>query len=165
MVDKGFFNKEIGNFTFKQPEIPNITEIPEIARDSLREPLFDDLGKDKIESLKKSISEIKFLVKEREKLSKDLFNEGEKLKTEINNFIIENENANISTTSVSTNELLREKNELRSKKIAISESQLKEKIDCWKDVAVLKKELREYEKELSEKESRILALNKILESS
>ncbi|MFA5953707.1 MAG: hypothetical protein WC812_03880 [Candidatus Pacearchaeota archaeon] len=165
MENKGFFNKEIGNFTFKSPEIPKISEIPEIAQNSIKDPLFYDLGKERIESLKKAISEIKILIKEREKLSKDTFNEGEKLKTEINNFILENENANIALNSVSTNELLREKNELRSKKITISESQLKEKIDCWKDVAVLKKELRELEIELSEKENRIIALNKILESN
>ena len=59
-------------------------------------------------------------------------------------------------------EALIEKNALRNKKVEISELQLNEKINCWKDIAYVKKELRIYEKELSEKESRMKELNDIL---
>ena len=165
MIKQGSFNKDKGSFNFEIPEISKTSGIPEITRNSPSEPLFDDLGKDRIDSLKKSILEIRDLIKEREKLSREIFNEGEKIKTEINNFILENESSNIASTALSTNEFLREKNDLRARKITISEMQLKEKIDCWKDIAILKKEMREYEKELIEKESRVKALNKILEEN
>jgi len=61
--------------------------------------------------------------------------------------------------------LLKKKNSLRHKKIEISEMQLNEKVSCWKDVAVLKKELRENERELAEKEERLKTLNKFLEEN
>ena len=53
--------------------------------------MFKEIGKEKIESLKNAIFEINTLIKERETLSASLFNEGEKIKTEINNFVLENE--------------------------------------------------------------------------
>jgi len=165
MKKQGSFNKEAGSFTMKIPELSKISEIPEISRNFSQEPLFDDLGKERIDSLNQQISEIKNLISERQKLSKETFNECEKIKTEINNFLLENENANVSLPATSTNEFLREKNDLRHKKVEISEMQLKEKIDCWKDIAILKKEMRECEKELIEKENRIKALNKILENN
>lgn len=45
----------------------------------------------------------------------------------------------------------------------MAELQLNEKIDCWKDVALLKKELRVYERELKEKQSRFNSLSKFLD--
>lgn len=121
--------------------------------------MLDTLGQERIDSLKKAIQEIKHLVEERRKLSLDFIKEGEEIKSEITNLIIENEN---TLRSLGQNEALIEKNALRNKKVEISELQLNEKINCWKDIALLKKELRIYEKELSEKEGRIRELNDIL---
>jgi DNA primase large subunit len=119
----------------------------------------DIVGQERIDSLKKAISEIKQLVEERKKLSLEFIKEGEQLKSEITNLILENEG---TLRAFGQNEALIEKNALRNKKVEISELQLNEKINCWKDIALLKKELRIYEKELSEKESRISELNDIL---
>jgi len=47
----------------------------------------------------------------------------------------------------------------------ISELQLNEKINCWKDISQLKKELREYERELQEKNERSEALARIMEDN
>ena len=58
---------------------------------------------------------------------------------------------------------MKEKNLLRTKKIEISEIQMKEKIDSWKDIALLKRELREQEQELSEKQERIESITKLLD--
>ena len=59
-------------------------------------------------------------------------------------------------------EFARERSELRKKKIEISELQLNEKVNCWRDIALLKKEMRESERELNEKKSRSDMLGKIL---
>jgi hypothetical protein len=121
--------------------------------------MLESVGQERIDSLRKAIIEIKHLVEERKKLSCDFIKEGEELKSEISNLIIENET---TLRALGQNEALVEKNSLRNKKVEISELQLNEKINCWKDIALLKKELRIYEKELSEKESRINELNDIL---
>lgn len=137
-----------GNEGFSQLEIP------------LNREFSAEIGKEKILALNKSIGEIKTLINERENLSKDVFQEGEKIKTEINNFLLENEGKIID---VDSKDLIKEKNDLRHKKIGISEFQLNERINCWKDVALLKKELREKEMELNEKAERMKVMAGLLE--
>ncbi len=134
-------------------------EKPEIAGFSAKEAL-DIFGKERVNSLKKSIHEIEQLIEERKKLSLEFIKEGDAIKSEINNLILTNET---TLRALGQSEALSEKNALRNKKIEISELQLNEKIDCWKDIALLKKELRIHEKELSEKEHRIRELNELLE--
>ena len=80
------------------------------------------------------------------------------MKANIHNFLLEN-----APKGEDDSEFTRERAELRKKQIEISELQLNEKINCWRDVALLKKELRENTKELSEKESRAEMIGKILE--
>lgn len=121
--------------------------------------MLDALGQERVDSLKKAIQEIKHLIEERKKLSLEFIKEGEEIKSEINNLILGNES---TLRALGQNEALIEKNALRNKKVEIAELQLNEKINCWKDIALLKKELRIYEKELSEKESRINELNDLL---
>ena len=133
-------------------------ERPEITGFSSKGTL-DVVGQERVVSLKKAISEIKQLIEERKKLSLEFIKEGEAIKSEISNLILTNES---TLRALGQNEALIEKNALRNKKVEISELQLNEKIDCWKDIALLKKELRIYEKELSEKEGRIKELNNIL---
>ena len=132
-------------------------EIPEISLNSTEESGFEELGKEKIQALKEAISDIESLIEERQKLSIEILTEGEALKSGINNFLLENDNPELTD-----HDALIEKNSLRAKKITIAELQLNEKIDCWKDVALLKKELRIYERELKEKQSRYDSLSKLL---
>ncbi len=115
----------------------------------------EGLGKDKIESLKKEISEVEAQIEGRERLSQAVFNEGDKIKMEINNFLRE--------ISVPGLDAARDKITLKQKQIEIAEFQLKEKINCWQDVAKLREELRTSKKELSERQSRLEMLGKILE--
>jgi hypothetical protein len=136
---------------FEKPEITGFSS----------EKFLEGFGIEKILSLKNAIIEIKRLIEERKKLSKEILEDGDKIKLEIDNLILVNENT-VRNTALGQSEALSEKNSLRNKKVEISEMQLKEKIDCWKDIALLKKELRGYEKELSEKENRIKELNEIL---
>ena len=117
----------------------------------------DSMGQANIDSLKELVEEIDTLMKEREKLSDSFIKEGEKMKTNINNFLTEN-----APKGEDDSEFARERSELRKKQIDLSELQLNEKVGCWRDIALLKKELRENEKELNEKESRADMLGKIL---
>lgn len=118
----------------------------------------DNMGTGKLDSLKESIKEINQMVTERSRLSQNFINESEKMKTAINNFLLEN-----SPKGEDDSEFARERSELRKKQIEISELQLNERVNCWKDIALLKKELRENQKELSEKISRADLIGKILE--
>jgi len=119
---------------------------------------FDSVGKAKVDSLKERVTEIETMVGERELLSRRFIKEGEKMKTNINNFLLEN-----APKGEDDSEFTRERSELRKKQIDISELQLNEKVGCWRDIALLKKEMRESMKELNEKESRAEMLGKILE--
>lgn len=117
---------------------------------------FQKIGKEKIYSLKQLIKELEDLITEREKMSKQLIKEGDSMKADINKFITENK--------VVSPEDARDRNGLRQKQIEISTMQLNEKVTSWKDVALLKKELRERQKELTDKEDRINMFDKILEA-
>jgi len=130
-------------------------EIPENTSNEF----FGEIGIEKIEALKKSNEEIENLIIGRKKLSLQIIEEGEKIKKEINTFIIENDR----TPMADPRDKMREKNDLRHKKIGIAEMQLSERINCWKDIANLKKELRVNEQELTEKEERSKMLTRLME--
>lgn len=117
----------------------------------------DAVGKAKLDSLKSNIKELENMIKEREELSKNFIKEGEKMKDNIKTFLIEN-----SPEGEGDSEFARERSELRKKQIEISELQLNEKVNCWRDIALLKKEFRENVKELNEKKNRSEILGKIL---
>jgi hypothetical protein len=118
----------------------------------------ESMGKGKVDSLKETVEEIQFLIKERTTLSEDFIGEGEKMKSKINNFLLEN-----APKGEDDSEFARERSELRKKQIDISELQLNEHVGCWRDIALLKKELRDQIKELNQKESRAEMFGKILE--
>jgi len=118
---------------------------------------FNSVGKAKLDSLKERIREIETMVEERKVLSHKFIKEGENMKTNINNFLMEN-----APKGEDDSEFARERAELRKKQMEISELQLNEKIGCWRDIALLKKEMRESMKELNEKESRATMLGNIL---
>jgi len=142
-------------------EKPEISGIPQenITKNTWNtSKSFDSVGKAKIDSLKETIEEINNLIKERETLSINFIKEGGDIKSQIKNFLMENAPSGEDDT-----EFARERAELRKKQIDVSELQLNEKVGCWRDIALLKKELREKEKELNEKESRSEMIGRILE--
>jgi hypothetical protein len=146
-------NRGKPTITLERPEITNL--------DSGSDFELTNIGVAKLNALKNSVKDIRTLIKERENLSNKFIQEGEEVKMEINNFLLENEN----TTEFEKADLMKEKNQLRSKKIEISEIQMKEKVEAWKDIALLKKELREQEQELSEKQERINSITKLLDET
>lgn len=138
----------------------NTTEIPQVYQSGNTwntSEDFSSVGKAKVDSLKELVLEIKGMIEERNKLSDKFIKEGESMKSAINNFLLEN-----APKGEDDSEFARERSELRKKQIDISELQLNEKIGCWRDISLLKKELRENTKELSEKVNRAEMLEKIL---
>lgn len=129
-------------------------EKPRNTSDSL-----ENIGKEKLDSLKESINEIEELIVSRKKLSKKIFEEVEKEKRDLDNLILEVDAKN----SVAEVDDVREKISLRQKRVELSELQLNEKVSSWKDVSLLKKELRENQRELNEKQGRLDMFGKILE--
>jgi hypothetical protein len=152
----GYFmiNKENSN------EIP-LYEVknPNMEQGISNSDSLEGVGKDKVESLKIVVSEIKQLVKEREKLSEDVISDAEKEKRAIDNFMLDVE-AKMEAGDI---EGERERIALRQKRVDVSELQLNERVDSWQDIARLKQELREKEQELREKQSRMEMFGKILE--
>ena len=106
-----------------------------------------------VDSLKFAVDDINSLIVERFKLSNDLSKDIDKLRTDFSNFMLE------AGSSIA----LPEKLELRKKLLEIEEIRLEEKLNSWRDIAALKKELRERQKELSEKEANITAIERIME--
>jgi dihydropteroate synthase len=125
---------------------------------NLKDQDIQDSGKEKLDSLKNSIAELKTLIDGRKELSREVLRDAEKVKMEINNFITENK-------QVFDKEGIREQILLKQKQVEVSETQLKEKVSCWQDIAKLKQELREQEREFTDKQSRKKMLDKILEDN
>ena len=117
----------------------------------------NSVGKGKLDSLENNIKELESMIKERNTLSNNFIKEGEGMKSNIKTFLIEN-----SPEGEGDSEFARERSELRKKQIEISELQLNEKVNCWRDIALLKKEFRENIKELNKKKSRSDMLGRIL---
>jgi hypothetical protein len=120
-------------------------------------PTIESVGKAKLDSIEKNIEELEEMIKERKELSANFVKEGEKMKDNIKAFLIEN-----APEGEGDSEFARERAELRKKQIQISELQLNERVNCWRDIALLKKEFRENIKELNEKKSRSDMLGRIL---
>lgn len=115
--------------------------------------MIESLQGSKIENIKHAVDEIDSLILQRENLTKEIFRDIEKIKIDINNFI--------SSLADPTN--TKEQLTLRQKQVEIEEMKLQEKVNSWRDVALLKKELRERIKEMEDKESRTNILDSIIE--
>lgn len=114
--------------------------------------ILQSLEDEKIVSLQEDIKEIEDLIAKREGLNKEIVRDIEKIKSEINSFIMQLGNE--------TN--LGEQLKLRQKQIDIDELKIKAKLEEWRDIAELKKELREHKRLFRERESRMKMLDKIL---
>jgi hypothetical protein len=117
------------------------------------EALLDDIAQSRTTSLKEAIDEIAEQMKYREKLHKEMIDDIEKLKSQINNMILQ-----VPVSSESVKVLV----EFQKKLIEAEEMKTKEKLDCFRDIAQLKKELREWIREFRDKEKRASFLGELL---
>ena len=113
--------------------------------------IFKQLNKDEIGSIKEVIQEINKLVGERGQLSSEVVNACETVKCTVENVI-----------KRAPEEAVTEKVALEKEKVSLEEFKLQEHINCWRDIALLKKELRERVKEFREKENSVNMLDNIL---
>jgi len=111
-------------------------------------------GQEKLASLRIEVKEMNSMVQSREKLSGEIFKEAEKIKIDIGNFL--------ENKDVDDEDAIRERNGLRQKQVEICELQLNERVSCWQDISKLKQELRERERELSDRTGRVEMLDNIM---
>ena len=117
------------------------------------EYIFKDLQDKKLGTIKDVIDDINNLIDERIKLRDELFLDFEKLALKINNFLTEKQD------DLKAEEIV----ELKRKVVDIEESKVQEKLNAWRDVSNLKKELREYIRELKEKKEGFNALENMID--
>jgi len=145
--------KPIQYITPPQLRQENPLKVPEDEDDM--DALLKEIQGSGIDSLKEVINDINILIEARKMLNLELFRDLEAIKTDINNYILQ-----LGTdTDVNKAEQLK----LRQKQVDIEEIKIQEKLNCWRDIANLKEELRERIKEFREKESSLATIGKILE--
>lgn len=120
--------------------------------------LFKDRQADQVKLIQESISDIQSMIKEREELNSKMISSMEKIDLSIDNKIPSMEALQGSNPAAA--QLM---NELMKKKIEIEEIKLQEMLNYWRDVALLKKELREHMKEYRELESKTSMVDSILD--
>jgi hypothetical protein len=127
--------------------------------------VFKQLQGEQIKSLKDEIKEIEEQITERQVLSTEVKKNCEAIKITIENMINEfkgsvamSHSGGSSGDTSALGALIR----LRQEQAAMDQFVVKEKTDAWKDIAELKKELRELVREFRERESRVDMLDKIL---
>jgi uncharacterized protein HemX len=123
------------------------------------ERVFDMLQSEKLESLKASIEDIQEAIRMRKQLSKEITDLFNKVIMDTDNFIIKLHEVDRRS------ELIRgEQMKLKNKQMDLESKKIEEQVTCWKDIALLKKELREHLQEFRERETRSTMLDSILDS-
>ena len=117
------------------------------------EYIFKDLQDKKLGSIKELIEDIQSLIQERKKLRDEIFNDLENISIKINNFLAEKQD------ELKPEELV----EIKRKIVEIEEAKAQEKLNAWRDISNLKKELREHIREFREKKDGINALESMID--
>jgi len=125
--------------------------MPDITAGLDATALFKNLSEDKLTSVKELITDIELMITNRKELNKEILMHLDKVNLDLDNTISKFQ---ASANAANSGEVMRALGELRKKKIELEELRLGEKLNFWRDVAMLKRELREHIKELREKESK-----------
>ena len=115
--------------------------------------MFKDIQGNKMVSIQEVIDDINDLIGKREMLNTEIFSDIEKIKMDINNFVL----------SLGDEMNKAEQLNMRQKQIEIDEVKINEKLNMWRDIALLKKELRERIRDIREQEGKASMLDSILE--
>lgn len=118
------------------------------------ESLLEGITKTRMFSLQETIDEIREQIKIREDLHRKMLENIENLKSSIHNMMPQ-----MPTPTI---EFQKAMVELKKKLIEAEEMKIKENLDCFRDVALLKKELREFLREFRDKEKRASLLGELL---
>ena len=131
--------------------IAGLEEKKELANKKSPDSLLEEISETRTISLKEAINEILEAIKFREELHKEMMGDIEQLKSTINNM-----------TPTMTAENAKSIVEFQKKLIDAEEIKIEEKLNCFRDIAQLKKELREWIREFRDKEKRASVLGELL---
>lgn len=106
----------------------------------------------KVESVQEAVNDINAMLTQREVLHNELLGHVESLQSFITN--------NMPSASQGDASMLRE---LMKKRIELEELKLAEKVNRWRDIANLKRELREHMKELRDRQGKASLLDRIMD--
>ena len=137
--------------------------LPDITKDIDATSLFKNLSEDKVESVKEMVRDIEIMMINRKELNKEIIEHLDKVSLSLDNSILELRSAMNNTNITNSVEVIKALSELRKEKVQLEELKSAEKLNFWRDVAMLKKELREHIKELREKESKSGLIDSLLE--
>ena len=118
--------------------------------------MFSRMSGDSVESIKQCIKDIHELIESRRILNRKIIEDLDRAEVEISSYL--NKTITVRVTQ-ETREMMML---FKTKAIEIAEAKRKEELECWKDIAKLREELRVYNRELSEKQSRMSILDNIL---
>jgi hypothetical protein len=136
----------------------------DLSRASKKEDLDMDsmlksLQESKINAIHGMLDDINNQIRNRTILDKEILTDIERLKTQMNNAIME---ISSSFGGQSNPEAARAIADLRKKSIEIAELSMTEKLNFWRDTAALQKELRDHNKELIDIESKENILDNLI---
>jgi hypothetical protein len=120
--------------------------------------VFKDISSVKIVSLQEIMQDIQILITARESLKKELFSDIEHAKLEISSIL-----SKIPFDATTQPAVTAEHLKLRQKMVELEESKMQEKLNCWRDIALLKKELRENVRESEDKKNNLSMLGKLID--
>ncbi len=122
------------------------------------ERVFETLQSEKVQSIKDSIEDIQEGIRLRKQLSQEVIAKFDKLIVDTENFIIKLHEVDRRS------EIIRgEQMRLKQKVLDVESRKIEEQVNCWRDIAQLKKELRQHLAECREREGRSAMLDSLLE--
>ena len=122
------------------------------------EKIFKDREDERVKLLEESVIDIKEMIVGREELHKDIMFNFTKMEAFINNSMPDPGAASSEAIKI-RQDLIKD---LLKKKIELDELRAEEKLNFWRDVALLKKELREHLKEFRDMESKTSMIDTLL---
>lgn len=117
------------------------------------EYIFKDIENKKLASIKEVIEDIENLIEERRKLRDEIFADIDKMILSINNFLNEKKD------NMKPEEIV----ELKRKTTELEQAKTQEKLNSWKDISNLKKELRDSIREFKEKKEGFTVLESMVD--
>ena len=129
-----------------------------MVKDRDVEKLLKERQDDRIGLLKESITDIQQMIIGREELHNEMLKSLDEIDMFINNSMPKSGGAAMDANT--RQDLMKE---LLKKKIEIEELKVEEKLNFWRDRAMLKKELREYMKEIGDMQSKTTMMDTILD--
>ena len=138
--------KTKSKFSIDKIKVPSLTKKKDVSE------LLNDLQQNKVSLTKESVVDIQQQIELREQMHQEVLDEIEKIKNKLSNILL-------SSSDMEEQEKAR----IRQKQVDLDQFKVKEKLDKWKDIALLKKELRDRLKEFKETEIKTQMMSDLLE--